>query len=441
MAVRNAKKEKDVTAQELTVMSNEQIEAEMRELHSSIDKLTFAAVMLAIGARLPEEFVDSEFDHPNALQEIIPHIEELEKVIKEPNYPMNYMAYDLKSYGVVVTNALMNPEMKTYVEKEMLGAYERGKHSSYRIYTVNWDRCYNLKYTVPEAGRLSLPLFSEILAAIASGNLNFYDQPYLAITTMINWHESAIEDLGQKYRDILRIEEDDMSKKVKSTNRKVKSTYRKVKSTNRVVKLNNRAANLQAKVKEATKPVEVIDAKNNEAPEVPAPNEMDVPEINESSAQELKDEFQESLLEEVTKMAEGKKIKNLSQEEQKQLQKDMAKAVPGEVIEKALNDEKLDETQVKEIAAKAAIQEAAKAIVDGGDVDLESLLQLDEEAKEVTKSPATKGESCTKDDSLSTGEKILLGIGGTAVVGGIGYGIYRFFKNRNGDVDLASFGL
>ena len=427
MAVRNAKKEKDVTAQELTVMSNEQIEAEMRELHSSIDKLTFAAVMLAIGARLPEEFVDSEFDHPNALQEIIPHIEELEKVIKEPNYPMNYMAYDLKSYGVVVTNALMNPEMKTYVEKEMLGAYERGKHSSYRIYTVNWDRCYNLKYTVPEAGRLSLPLFSEILTAIASGNLNFYDQPYLAITTMINWHESAIEDLGQKYRDILRIEEDDMSKKVKSTNR--------------VVKLNNQAANLQAKVKEATKPVEVIDAKNNEAPEVPAPDEMDVPEVNESSAQELKDEFQESLLEEVTKMAEGKKIKNLSQEEQKQLQKDMAKAALGEVIEKALNGEKLDETQVKEITAKAAIQEAAKAIVEGGDVDLESLLQLDEEAKEVTKSPATKGESWTKDDSLSTGEKILLGIGGTAVVGGIGYGIYRFFKNRNGDVDLASFGL
>ena len=208
------------------------VEEELREHYSSLDKLCFVAMLLALNIALPKEFEGSEFDTPNALNEIIPYIMELEQIIKAPSSPMNYLGYDLKSFGATIVMGLMRPKLKDWIATNMLQVFERGKSNpDIRLYCLNWDRCLILKYVSGDIGRESLPKFSDILKSVAKGEKDYSNQPYLAIHTLVNLQESKFEDMGPNFRSQLYTEEEAMKTKLQEAANAVKSTEDSFEST------------------------------------------------------------------------------------------------------------------------------------------------------------------------------------------------------------------
>lgn len=370
-------------------LTDEQIEAEMREHYSSLDKICFVATLLSLGGELPEELKGSEFDGPDVLKQLVPYVQEIEGIIKVPNSPMNYMGYDLKSWGVVVVLSLLYPKMRDEILRGMYEVFERGKaNKAIRLYCVNWDRSIILKYNFPDVGRESLPAFSKILEAIANGKNDYTDQPYLAVRSVLNLPECKLGDLGLEFRDILYTEEEEMKKQ---------TAKQKQQAATQASKLEKEVAKA-----ETTEKVETVEA-NQQAEEWYTTNEDGTITIDEKTAEELKKEFSEELFKE---KFSAEKIKE-------QVTKD-PKQVAG-VIDMCLELDKLGmanlSDQEKEEMSKV------KAALESIDAEVAS--------EEVVSNP---GKSWTKDNGWTTTEKVVAGVAGAAVVGGIAYGVYRYLN-------------
>lgn len=360
------------------MVRNKQPELDEKELMQELDghyrdcdKLLFLSQLYALNVELPEEFQTDEFKVPNAFAEIIGFVKQMEPMIKAPDSPLAVLGYDLKSYAIMMVMALCFPEAKEKVVEQLMVVYNLGKkdeHKNRRFYSTNWDRCVKFK-TQHNYARKNLPAFSTLLEHVLNHPGNLESGPILAIRSLVDLSSVELTDLGTEYRDKLYTEEvegEDMAKKKQA--RTIQAAQQKVEqaqATTQTLVANNEAtkAELKANIEELNL---TTDAK---------------------SADDIKDEFVEELQKEVN---------------------EMAKDTPSTKAHDA-------EEAVK--AAQKAFEEAQAA--------LDGVKELKFDFSNLKPEDIVSRESWSEEKPMSTTKKVLLGLGGLLLVGGIGYGIYE----------------
>lgn len=388
-------------------VTQEELEEELKEYYRECDKLLFISLMLALREPLPEGLNNEEYTKENTLEVISGHIEELEKLVSEFNSPVGYLGLDLKSAAVVLAMALIAPEAKEKIVKQLLLTYNDGqseKNAHQKFYTFNLDRCVKLVYAYPGISREELPLLSSLLRHIAANPNDTMSGPFLTIRSLVDLSKVEFKDLGSNYRNLLR-EEIEMAKKATSRKTTAKTQVNKIEEV-------------------ATTTTEVGTEK--------------VTTKAVSNKQE-----QETVEQQLSQKEENTMVKNINNQ---------LDAVENELMESAKKEGlKLNPEKMKE----AMRESTAKMITSMKELDATKGAELNKTIEEVAErfgnmDPYIPGkdlefgknvkniESWTNPSKseTSTLKKVLIGAAAIAAVGGIGYVVYdKFLSDDNAAFD------
>lgn len=388
-------------------VTQEDLEEELKEYYRECDKLLFISLMLALQEPLPEGLSNEEYTKENALEVISGHIEELEKLVSEFNSPVGYLGLDLKSSAVILAMALIAPEAREKIVKQLLVTYNDGqseKNAHQKFYTFNLDRCVKLVYAYPGISREELPLLSSLLRHIAANPNDTVSGPFLTIRSLVDLSKVEFKDLGSNYRNLLR-EEIEMAKKATSRKTTAKTQVNKIKEV----------ATTTTEVENEKQTTEVVSNKQEQ--------ETVEQQLSQKEEKTMAKDFNNEL-DAVTSVV----VENAKKEGIKLDPNEMKDTIREFTAKMIMSMEELDETKGAKL--NKVIEEAAERF-DNMDPYIPN---KDPEAGINIKNV----ESWTKPSKseTSTLTKVLVGAAAIAAVGGIGYVVYdKFLSDDNAAFD------